>query len=104
MSEKKAIWWDLIMPSLLVIWAIIMAILIFNPFGLAQRIEWGMQPPYHWVYTHDSVDERYLVDANGKTCADLYYFDGQWSVYGYGFEDDNISKDAMIRVAERNCR
>ena len=104
MSKAKVNVFGIVFGGLFGLWVAAMFILLFNPFGLAQRLVWGMQPPYHWVSTHNVIDERYLTGANGKVCASLYYYEGEWTVYGNGFNDDNTSKEALEHVAERNCR
>lgn len=94
-----------------------------NPFGLAQRLFFGMQPPYRWVDvtgTGHGADWRQYqyVGANGRVCAFAYtaYLDEtdntwypprttpSWQVFGYGFDADHVTEQEARAVAERECR
>lgn len=103
-EETKLDGWGIATRLTWIIALIVIFILTFNPFGISQRLFWGMQPPYHWVPTHNVIDERHLTGANGRICATLYEFEGQWKVYGFGFSDDSASMEDMQYKAERNCR
>jgi hypothetical protein len=83
-----------------------------NPFGLAQRLFWGMRPPYYWVQNDVSqqspggVDEFY-IGVNGRACANVYYFPTVmvgYTVYGYGFREEADTRPEAEALAARECR
>jgi hypothetical protein len=83
-------------------------IITFNPFGVSQRLIWGMQPPYHWVSKPtfpDSLDEEY-VGANGVSCANLYKYgtSADYKVYGYGFSEAYVERKSAEELAEKECQ
>lgn len=100
------------MKYLRVVWVVILLALVLvltNSFGLAQRLLFGMQPPYHWTNnraTEDDVEISYF-DVNGKSCAEVYRFklvNSEYKVYGYGFSDKFETLEQAKAKAERECR
>lgn len=83
-----------------------------NPFGLDQRLEWGMKPPYHWVNVDTSKNtpgsfREVYVDSQGKVCGDLYHYASSMEVvrvYGFGYSEDRMTVDDAKKVAEKECR
>lgn len=97
-------------PVLILLLAAFYCSLPFNPFGLEQRLLFGMRPPFRWVQvivnSPEYLDETY-VGSNDKVCAEVYRYASlatSYTVYGYGFRETYASREAAENRARKECR